>query len=206
MSSKKGSQFEREIPILLSLWWSHGNRDDIFWRRDSGARAKYRSRAGKHTFGAHGDIIAADPIGVPLTNLLTIELKRGYGKWSFLDVLDRPRLKKGQKNITRQNYEKFMMQVCEDCSVANTYPALIAKRDMRQAIISIPTTLFSDIKKNCGMYPHFYIETYINDVIPHKMTTILLDHFLLWCTPEYIQQKVQENEEKKNKNKKKRTK
>src|SRR6056300_739729 len=59
----KGDTFEREICTLLSEWWSDGKRDDIFWRHDSGSRAKGSSRKGKTTFGAYGDIKASDPIG-----------------------------------------------------------------------------------------------------------------------------------------------
>lgn len=87
--SSKGSGFERDISRRLSLWWTGGDRDDIFWRiKGSGARATTRSKKGKKTYGQHGDIGAYDPCGSPLVKLFSIELKRGYAKWCVTDVLD----------------------------------------------------------------------------------------------------------------------
>jgi len=74
----KGAQFERDISRILSLWWTHDARDDVFWRTSqSGGRATIRSQKGLRTYGAYGDITAIDPIGVPLLKVFTIELKRG---------------------------------------------------------------------------------------------------------------------------------
>ncbi len=59
----KGSNFEREICKLLSLWWTNDKRDDIFWRTSgSGARATTRSKTKQKTFGQYGDVQATDPI------------------------------------------------------------------------------------------------------------------------------------------------
>ena len=67
----KGSQFERTVCKDLSLWWTKGKRDDVFWRTSgSGARAKTRSKTGEKTFGQYGDVQATDPIGQPLICLL----------------------------------------------------------------------------------------------------------------------------------------
>lgn len=80
--SGKGSEFERETCKLLSKWWSKGltgeERDDIFWRSSqSGGRATQRAKFGKKTYGSYGDIAFTDPLGKPLLQLVTIELKRG---------------------------------------------------------------------------------------------------------------------------------
>jgi hypothetical protein len=46
----KGSSFEREIAKLLSLWWSEGMRDDVFYRSHaSGGRFTMRRKSGKDT-------------------------------------------------------------------------------------------------------------------------------------------------------------
>src|SRR5262245_2386383 len=48
----KGSKFERDLCRQLSLWWSDGKRDDVFWRASqSGGRAKFRGRRGLQTHG-----------------------------------------------------------------------------------------------------------------------------------------------------------
>jgi len=86
---QKGSAFERKISKDLSLWWSCGKRDDIFYRtHSSGARFTKRFLGGKRTVGQAGDIHATDPTGKPLTDLLTIELKCGYGNWDFISLID----------------------------------------------------------------------------------------------------------------------
>lgn len=89
----KGGDFEREICKKLSAWWSAGlngtPRDDIFWRSSqSGGRATQRSKFGKTTYGSYGDIAAVDPIGTPLLNVFTIELKRGSSHGFPGDLLD----------------------------------------------------------------------------------------------------------------------
>lgn len=86
----KGSDFEREICKLLSLWWTAGKRDDVFWRsQTSGARATSRAKRGSKTHGQHADIAAVDPIGSPLTDVFSIEVKRGYNKDTPFDVIDK---------------------------------------------------------------------------------------------------------------------
>ena len=128
----KGSNFERKICKQLSLWWT-GDRDDVFWRSStSGARAKTRSKVGQSTFGQYGDIQATDPIGQPLIDMFTFELKIGYKNSSVADVLD-----KGPKGA-KQNWEKWIEQVRGDHKNAGSlYWALITKRDRREPVIFI---------------------------------------------------------------------
>ena len=86
----KGGNFERDMSRAFSRWWTNGERDDIFWRTGgSGGRATARSRSGKHTAGQYGDIAATDPLGAPLIDWITIELKRGYTEAHIGDVFDR---------------------------------------------------------------------------------------------------------------------
>lgn len=88
--SAKGGAFEREISKKLSLWWSEGKRDDIFWRSSqSGGRATFRGKKGKDTFGSHGDIAALDPIGAPLIKLFCFELKTGKSHGAPEDLIYR---------------------------------------------------------------------------------------------------------------------
>ena len=132
----KGTEFERQICKDLSLWWSDGQREDIFWRSaTSGARATVRSKVNKTTFGQYGDIQATDPIGQPLIELCNIELKRGYGGASIADVLDTP---KGRMPLWRL----WLKQALEDqANAQRDYWALITKRDRRQTVIFIPVAL-----------------------------------------------------------------
>ena len=88
--SRKGFPFEREMAKRLSLWWTEDERDDVIWRSDaSGGRATIRRKAGKSLKGQHGDLCSTDPCSAPLFAATIIECKRGYGRWSLLDALDR---------------------------------------------------------------------------------------------------------------------
>lgn len=131
MKSNKGSTFERDIARKLSLWWTDGDRDDVFWRTSqSGGRASVRAKKGQKTHGSYGDIAAVDPIGEPLIQTVTIELKRGYKKWSFLDIMDK------SPKAALQTFEKFWKQVKEDSKNAGTpYSMIIFKRDRREPCV-----------------------------------------------------------------------
>ncbi len=86
---RKGSNFERLICKKLSLWWTGGERDDVFWRSSqSGGRATQRAKFGKKTYGSYGDIAAVDPMGEPLLKFFTIELKRGRAHGHPEDLVD----------------------------------------------------------------------------------------------------------------------
>lgn len=95
MKAAKGADFERSVCTRLSEWWTQDldvPRSDIFWRSSqSGGRATQRAKSGKTTFGSYGDLAAIDPIGSPLLQLFTIELKRGSsygspGDWLEIDL------------------------------------------------------------------------------------------------------------------------
>lgn len=134
----KGSQFERDICRQLSLWWTKGERDDVFWRTPiSGGRATMRAKTGKDTFGANGDIQAVDPIGRPLLKTVAIELKRGYSKHTVADLLDKPEKAKNQL------YEDFFEQAERERKGSGAIGWwLITKRDRRDAIIFMPKHIF----------------------------------------------------------------
>jgi hypothetical protein len=129
----KGADFERDISRTLSLWWSHGERDDIFWRTSmSGGRATVRRKAGKATAYQAGDITSTDPVGAPLIKATVIELKRGYARWCVLDLLD-------AKSPTKTVLGGFLSQVEEELKQAGIRNfLLICKRDGRSPFVIMP--------------------------------------------------------------------
>lgn len=141
-SSAKGGEYEREICKRLSLWWTGNKRDDVFWRSSgSGARAKVRGRAGVQTMGQHGDVAATDPVGVPLIDLLTIEIKRGYSDNTLQDLLDVP--PKGGV----QEWGKWFAQATESAEQAGSCSwALITRRDRRCAMVWFPFTMLRELR------------------------------------------------------------
>jgi len=75
----KGGTFERDICKELSMWWTDNSRDDIFWRTSgSGARATARRKSGVTTQNSSGDVGYLAVNGMPLIDLMCIEIKRGY--------------------------------------------------------------------------------------------------------------------------------
>jgi len=141
-SSSKGSSYERDVCRQLSLWWTGGTRDDVFWRSSgSGARAKVRGRANRDTAGQHGDVAATDPIGAPLIDVFTIELKRGYSEFTFQDLVDRP------ANAGIQEWERFLTQTLESWEQAGAYSwLLITRRDRRQALAWTPYHILGELR------------------------------------------------------------
>ena len=141
---KKGSAFEREICKKISLWWSEGQREDIFWRTaGSGARATQRSKNKKKTYGQYGDVQAIDPIGEPLTKLCAIEIKHGYSKYTFADLLEKSQNSKVKICLMQQ----FIEQAEKSCEEASTYAwIIISKRNGRTPIVILPYYLYKQIK------------------------------------------------------------
>ena len=131
---RKGSQFERRICIDLSRWWTDGKRDDVFWRSpQSGGRATSRAKKGISTFGHYGDVQAVDPIGRPLLELMTIELKCGYVGTSPLDLID------GQVGSV---WGKWLHHLVKDANSAGSrFWALIVQRPRRKSVIVVPELL-----------------------------------------------------------------
>lgn len=175
----KGSSFEREICRQLSMWWTDGARDDVFWRSAaSGSMATSRMRRkGKTTAGQHGDIQATDPIGKALTDFWSIELKRGYKQWSPFDVID------AKPDAAKQTFTKFVEQATEACTSSGAYaPMLIARRDRRDAVVMTP------------VFPQQYYENCLTSIIPSMhldsadgyWTIMRLDDFFENVRPEWV--------------------
>lgn len=158
----KGSNFERIICKQLSVWWSLGKRDDIFWRTSgSGARATVRKQA---TFGQYGDVQATDPIGQPLIDLCTIEIKKGYSRQTFFDLIDM------LPSETKQTYKKFILQAIESSKRAHTpFWMLITKRDRKQTLVTVELKFMKALTQ--------YSSSGIRKVIPCLKTFIQLDSF-----------------------------
>jgi len=183
----KGSNFEREICKLLGLWWTGGKRDDVFWRTaGSGARATMRSKTNQNTFGQYGDVQATDPIGQPLIDLCTIEMKRGYSKSTFADLIE----DSTTHNAKPCMYANFITQAKTDAKKASApWWMLIVKRDRKKPIIIYPPRLFNTTWSGLDkgrIFRKKRLHVYIS----------LLEDFLKHCDPSFVKKEwVDENEE-----------
>ena len=185
--SAKGSAFERKICKKLSLWWTDDERDDIFWRTSgSGARATGRAKQGKSTFGQYGDIQATDPVGQPLLDVCSIEMKVGYGKYSLLDILD------GSGKRENYQYIQFLEQSLEDAEKAEVrWNFLITKRDRGKEIICFPKSFYQTYQEKCPALSkvneiEFALCFKYKDKHFYLMT---LDDFLEWVPARYFNKK-----------------
>lgn len=131
MIKGKGSAFEREFCKKLSLWWSYGDDDSLFWRTsNSGGRASVRGRNKKKTRGHYGDICSTDSDSAPFTQVFTVELKRGYSRSTFADLLDKP------KQAAKQMYEQWIEQAATARNMAGTpHWLLVVRRDRREPLL-----------------------------------------------------------------------
>ncbi len=168
----KGSQFERDICTKLSLWWTYGTREDVFWRSTtSGGRSTTRAKVGKRTAGSYGDIAAIDPIGAPLLDLITFELKRGYSRYSPMDLIENP---------SPSIWEEFIGQARDSHEAAGSFSwAVIAKRDRKHTMIwmphelhcglAIPQSTYIEITKPSGIVVGFILKEWLTKVSPSQI-------------------------------------
>ena len=145
----KGGNFEREISKILSLWFTEGKRDDIFYRsQSSGARATQRNKSKKTTVGQQGDIASTCTEGEQLIKIWSIECKTGYSfknklkdgtqkitNWDILDLLD----SKSQEPMFAQMWNQCVI----DAEISSREPILIFRRNMKLPLICITKQYYS---------------------------------------------------------------
>jgi hypothetical protein len=145
--SRKGGQYERELCRDLSLWLSYGSDDDCLWRTSqSGGRATQRAKSGKKTEGHTGDLSATNKIGRKFLKRFAVEVKRGYGWMSIVDVFDNPKKKrKSKKGKRRPTYRQWFRQAERSMEQSNARSwMVIHRRDRRDALVWIPGETWQD--------------------------------------------------------------
>ena len=174
----KGGAFERFISKTLSMWWTDGVRDDIFWRSSSsGGRATQRATKNKTTFGQYGDIQYTDPIGKPLIDLCVIELKTGYNNQSPYDMLE--------KTKASCVYYEWVGNLVEGARCGHApYWLLIHKRDQRQPIVCMNNDLYFQLPLED--YEEIPIAYIVGAHKPFAINCIRLGDFLTYVRPKHI--------------------
>lgn len=182
--SKKGTAWEREFSKRLSLWWTNEENDAVFWKTSiSGGRATSRTNKGKATKNHYGDICATDPIGQPLMDVFTMELKRGYNKNTIADLLDK------RESSSEQVYEEWFHKLIETSKKAKTLSwALVVQRDRREPLIFLPSTILTELldhRKNAYL-PINLLEIKNNKNEIPDVTGLRLSDFFQVIFPELI--------------------
>jgi len=146
--SSKGGEYERNIAMDLSRWWSGApDTDRLCWRTSqSGGRATTRKKAGKKVRGHCGDLCAVDRDMEAFFKVVTLEVKRGYNKTTctLSDILDK------SASAGKQELESWIRQARRAAKLAGTsYWMIIHKRDGKRVPVvympmELPAGLFGD--------------------------------------------------------------
>jgi len=135
---KKGNDFERDISKKLSLWWSDGTNDDLFWRtQGSGSRWTVRRKKGKTTTGQSSDITSTSSDSQLFIDFFSIECKayKDINIWGLIEG----------RGIIKEWWEKL----CSECKEENKYPLLVLKQDYKP-IIMLTNYFFYKINNRCN--------------------------------------------------------
>jgi hypothetical protein len=82
---------------------------------------------------------------------VTIELKRGYSKYTCFDALDKI---PGQVKATHMHWETWLHQVWESWELSGSYAwLLITKRDRREEMVFMPDFLYRNLPSIPSMFP-----------------------------------------------------
>jgi hypothetical protein len=120
-SKKKGSQFEREVCKILSLWVTHGRSTDVFWRSAmSGGRATIHGVDVRQC----GDICSVAPEGHVLTDRYLVECKHVRNLSVSAGLLQ-------GKGLLAQ----YWIEACSQAARHGKHPLLIAKQNNAPIII-----------------------------------------------------------------------
>lgn len=126
-SKQKGAQFERELCTGLSLWVSHGQKRDLFWRSAmSGGRATVGRTKGHDLNRQAGDICSVSPEGHVLTDRFYIEAK-------YYKNLDLGALIFGEGKLVG-----FWLDTCRHARKYGKRPMLVARENRRPALMLLP--------------------------------------------------------------------
>jgi len=129
MGKGKGGAFERQVCKDLSLWVSHGEREDCFWRSAmSGGRSTVARKKGEYLQASAGDVTATDPLGAVLTKYFFIECKNVANLHLHRFVTEHSGLlAEFWEKVCSQalDYKKKPMLICKQ----NQYPILLLVDD-----------------------------------------------------------------------------
>jgi len=177
----KGDSFEREMCRTISLWWTDGERDDVFWRN--------RTRVTSNTPNAErqlGDLSTVHTEGVPFVEVFNTEFKIGYSKtkkgkkhkiipWDLLDIID------GKGKV----FQEFWEQTHLDALASKRIPLLIFKRDYHSPVVAIYSKdiqRMEDISGLCTAFPFLSVTLIDYDKIElHNFV-----EFFAWLDPQTV--------------------
>jgi hypothetical protein len=142
----RGFGYEREIAKRLSLWVTLGENSKVFWRTMGSGGRFSRGEASVH---ACGDICTEDPVGQPLIDAFSIEIKR-YDELELFDLI-MPYKKRKPGNPIPNDIKHFWRQCQTDASMADKHGWLIMKKNYYPAYMIMS---LSFMKASKGGFPY----------------------------------------------------
>ena len=131
---QKGSNFERVVCKQLSLWWTHEERDDIFWRSSlSGGRATVASKKGQNLAHVSGDICAVHPLGYPFVERYLVSCK------FYRDLRLEGAMLGSKGGITQ-----FWQECITEAKKYDKQPILISKQNQTQPFVCLSSQGITD--------------------------------------------------------------
>lgn len=169
-SKVKGSAFERELCKQLSLWISHGIRDDLYWRSaTSGGRATVHGKKGKGLEHVAGDICAIHPDGKPLTDQFFLEAKHYQNpEWhKFFLTASGP-------------VQAFWEKLTEQADSYQKFPILIVKQNMYPIQVVCLSRMFRVLDCSTADLEEIYLRHRFLSVITFNSFLTIPPEKLLW--------------------------
>lgn len=175
----KGGNWERTFSKFLSLWWSNGKRDDVFWRsQTSGGRATQRKKSGQDTFGQYGDIAAVHPKGRPLLEVICFELKNGYHTTHAINVVDSP-------GNNEKQFTEWVTKAHRDAERSGSFSwALVHQRKGRCPVVYFPARLWSLLNLQNEVFSSDL--SLSSEFYPERIFCVRMDEFFQAVTPERV--------------------
>lgn len=189
---EKGLIHEWKICKSLSLWYTKGKRDDIFYpTSSSGARATKRMKDNISTANSCGDVGALDHIGFSIIEQYIFELKSGYSKGppsqqiQIVELLD-------NRNKKLPILIQWIKKLKKEAKKHNRkHPVLIFRRDRKDSCIVFFDYTWEMIRSNNQR--EFTMNDGPSVMIGYKKYNLfvlrLLD-FFYWCEPQALIKKV----------------
>jgi hypothetical protein len=160
----KGSQFERDMCVVLSKWISDGKSEDLFWRSAlSGGRATIGQRKGKFHSSQVGDISAIHPDGHYFISSFAPECK-------FYASLDYSSILSGKGKLLT-----FWAEIRKQAHTHDKMPFLMAKQNRMPVFVHLCKSGMAAL----GLDDRVTAQTNM----PHDLYTIEADWFFGNCAP-----------------------
>lgn len=132
--ASKGAAYERTLAVLLSMWLTDGEREDVLWRTAmSGGRATVARRKGRSAESQAGDLQPTDSVGDWFCSTFLIEAKR-YKAFDWARDITEARSARPAK-ATQRILEIVMHTVDEAERAGRKAPLCFLRADRKPDII-----------------------------------------------------------------------